>query len=289
MPTVTDIPQEECALFDENPTLIKFGEAMGASRFVRMTAIYLLRETLEAAPREAHEDICLAFAEKGGMSVEVLKTDLRWAMKIEQADLLTALEREAITPTDWAERISLGHLRAVGRAAHPSGRQLTSTERVELLIESYHAAYSAAEFEDDLRRRGYLRARASKKRFTAADGAREEEIVMRGREALDFVVRCLSGEFGPMVQTKIARSWERREIDRSDRMVPDSACTALYRLADELRRQGMDLDLSGVLARKGSAPADVAGLLDYLARLYRRRFPGARVSLLPPVELAEGA
>lgn len=102
MPTVTDIPQEECALFDENPTLIKFDEAMGASRFVRMTAIYLLRETLEAAPREAHEDICLAFAEKGGMSVEVLKTDLRWAMKIEQADLLTALEREAITPTDWA-------------------------------------------------------------------------------------------------------------------------------------------------------------------------------------------
>lgn len=279
--TVETMPEDEQFLVDENPNLIQFGHAMGASRYARMMAIYLLKETLAGAPKEVHEDIYRSFAEKGGTSVEALKADMAWANKILQSDLESALEREGISATEWSERISLGHLRTVARAVGRDGRPLSSWARVNLLLEGYHGAYTAAEFEDYLRERGHLPQKRTKKRFTAEDGAREEEMVMRGREAISYIVRCMAGAYGPYVQAKVQQSWARRH-EPTDEPVPDSACTLLLLLAERMRREGKDIDLGPVLRKKKSASIDVAALLRYLAKEYEQKYPGASFNLDRP-------
>lgn len=276
MATITEMPRSEQDQEYESPALIKFGEAMGASRFARIMAIYLLKDELEAHPKEMHAEIYTRFARKGGTSVEALQQDIRWARKIEEKDLRGVFEEHQIAGNEWAERLSLGHLRAVGRAVDPKTNQpLTSRRRVELLLECYYQALSAAQFEDALRQAGYLPPKKTQgRRFTPEDAAKENEIVLQMRDAMSFLIRCMSGDFGEAVQQKALRSWEQR-AQVVPEFQPTMASSLLHILADEMRRQGKDIDLSAVLKRRANKPIETATFLKWLAEQYVRRYPGA--------------
>lgn len=280
MMPISEMTPEEQNRADESPALRKFGQAMGASRFARMMATYILLDELDQAVPERAEELFLAYAEKGGTSIDALKVDMGWARKIEERDLRWAFRQEGIADTEWSERIGLGHLRTIARAKLPDGRNMTSEERVAWLLSAYHANQSAASFEDQLRAEGRIQPRAVK-RFGAEDGAKEEEQIVKAREAMAYLLRCLGGDHGPYVQERVQKSWTRRSANLPDEPIkPTSAASLLIALGESLRRQGTDIDLSGMLAkRKADKPIKAAALLEYLAAEFKRQHPGAEFQI----------
>jgi len=269
--------REEQRQADESPNRLKFGQAMGASRFARTMAVYYIVDELREKPQAQHEEIILSYAELAGTSPEAMKVDLGWARKINEKDLRWAFNQEGISDTQWCQRIGLGHLRTVARAEHPNGLGLSSEERVAWLVGCYHAAEGAGAFEDRLRAGGYLPVRKVK-RFGAEDGAKEAERIIKGREAAAYVARCLAGDYGLHVQAKIAKSWERRaESLNGLAPIPDTAMTFLEALADAARTAGIDVALPKI--PQAGHPYNLAKTLRSVAELLDQTRPGAEFAI----------
>jgi hypothetical protein len=277
--TVAEMSVSEQNWADESPALIKFRQAVGGSRLLRTLATYVLRDEIADSPQQAHEEIYKRFAEAAGTSIDALRVDVSWARKILEDDLRGAFAAEDIPEVEWSERISLGHLRAIGRANHRNGDPLDSMERVTWLLSAYHANQSAGEFTDHLRMMGYLQPKRQK-RFGAEDAAKEEEHVIKGREAAGYLQKCLAGDYGPYVQDKITKSWIRREAGLPTQLTkPTTADMLLIAMGEALRSQGVDVDLSALMKRRGDKPIKVMAFLEFLAGEFKREHPDAEFRL----------
>lgn len=275
MAALAEMPRHEQAAAEDSPALNKFREAMGASRFARMMATYILVDELERAHPEQHAELISRYAKAAGTSMDAMRVDLRWAREIPENILRGVFAAEAIPELEWSERITISHLRAAGRAQHPTGRPLDPMERAAWLLSAYDADETSGEFEDRLRALGYLKAR--KRHDFGEDAEAEEEHIQKGRAAIAYLIRCMGGDYGPTVAQKIVGTWQRRT---KNLVADDSLARVLEAMATSLRENGQDVGV----ALKGPGPFKAAATLRKAADLLDARRPGAEFTLTEEVQ-----
>ena len=273
---VSEMSHHEQDHAEESPALRKFREAMGASRFSRLMATYVLMDELDANLCEEEETL-RRFAKAAGTSPEAMQADLRWARAIAESDLRGAFAAEAIADLEWSERITLEHLRTIARAVYPDGGPLTSEERARWLVSAYHADETSAEFKDHLRKAGLLKARQPK----ALPAEEEERLIMEGRSMISQLVDLLSGDRGQNVAKKVRASFQRRMKvlgDTLDR--PETAGALLIAAGQALMESDQDIDISETMGRRRpDKPFQAVALLEFLLGEYRTKRAGATFTL----------
>lgn len=275
-PALSDMPRHEQDHAEESPALRKFRVAMGASRFSRLMATYVLMDELDANLCD-EEEIVRRFAKAAGTSPEAMQADLRWARAIVEADLRGAFAAEGIPDLEWSERIALEHLRTIARAVHPDGRPLASQERARWLVGAYHADETSAEFKDSLRKAGLLKARQPK----ALPAAEEERLIMEARSAIGQLVDLMAGDRGEQVAKKVRLSWQRRSKVLGGAMErPETAGALLVAAGQALMMSGQDIDISSMMTRRRPGrPFQVGALLEFILGEYRAKMPAAAFTL----------